>query len=127
MPLSAFEADFVWWPDPAAAERTNLARFMRRYGYMDLADLTPRSLEDVSRYWRAVLQDLAIQFELPFTQIADFSRGIEWPVWCVGGQMNIVSSCLDRWLDGPAAGHLAVRWEGEEGSTRRAHLRRAGG
>ena len=36
MPLSVFDADFVWQPDPAAAQQTNLARLMRRYGYGSL-------------------------------------------------------------------------------------------
>ena len=72
----------------------------------------------MNRYWSSVLADLDIQFYQPFTQVVDCSRGIEWPVWCVGGQMNIVQNCLDRWLDGPVAQRVAVDWEGEEGSTR---------
>ncbi len=37
--------------------------------------------------------------------------------------MNIVDSCLDRWLDGPAADELAVIWEGEGGEVRRLTYR----
>ena len=118
MPEFDFGGDFVWWPDPVAAGQSNLARFMRRHGIASLDDLIPRSLDDVAWFWEAVLTDLDIQFYEPYRQIADFSRGIEWPVWCPGGVMNIVHNCLDKWLNTPTAAAEALRWEGEEGTTR---------
>jgi acetyl-CoA synthetase len=114
----AFGGEFVWWPDPGAVERANLTRFMRTVGAASLDELIPRSLEDVSRFWDAVLSDLDIQFYHPYSQIADFSRGIEWPAWCVDGVMNVAHNCLDKWLAVGAGGRVAVRWEGEEGATR---------
>ena len=118
MPEFPFGGDYVWWPDPQVVERTNLMRFMRRHGKTRLDDLIPRSLDEVAWFWDAVLADLDIRFYQPYRQIVDFSQGIERPVWCAGGTMNIVHNCLDRWLDGSAAGKTALRWEGEEGSRR---------
>ena len=115
MSESAFASDFVWQPDPAVVERSNLARFMRRAGAQSLADLIPRSLDDVIVFWDNVLTDLGIQFDKPYSQVADFSRGIEWPVWCVGGQMNITHNCLDKWIAAGRGDAIALRWEGEEG------------
>src|SRR5262249_24761881 len=53
--------------------------------------------------------------------------GIEWARWWPGARMNIVDSCLDRWLDGPAADKPAVVWEGEEGPVRRLTYRELAG
>ena len=58
----SFGGEFVWWPDPAVVEQTNLRRFMRRQGITTLDGLIPRSLDDVSTFWEAVLADLDIQF-----------------------------------------------------------------
>jgi acetyl-CoA synthetase len=118
MPEFAFAGDFVWWPDPAQVEQTNLAAFMHRHGVTSLDGLIPRSQADVAWFWDAVLTDLDIQFYEPYQQIVDFSHGVEWPVWCVGGMMNIAHNCLDKWLNGPSGDHMALRWEGEEGVTR---------
>src|SRR3972149_69354 len=37
---------------------------------------------------------------------------------CVGGSLNIVATCLDRHLDGPAASRPAVIFESENGEVR---------
>jgi acetyl-CoA synthetase len=118
MSESAFTAEFVWQPDPAVVERANLVRFMRRVGAVSFDDLIPRSLEDVSAFWDAVLADLEIEFYQPYTQVADFSRGIEWPQWCVDGVMNIAHNCLDKWIAAGRGDAVALRWEGEDGATR---------
>lgn len=118
MSESAFAGEFVWWPDPAVVEQANLTRFMRRIGARTLEDLTPRSLDDVTAYWDAVLADLDIQFYEPYTRVADFSQGIERPRWCVDGVMNITHNCLDKWLAAGRGDAVALRWEGEEGATR---------
>src|SRR5512143_2612695 len=110
MPLSDFDGEFVWWPEPETARHSNLARFMRRYGYPSLAALSPGSLDEVAHFWEAVLSFLDIQFYEPCRQIADFSRGIQWPLWCPGGVMNITHNCLDKWLHLGAGDRLAVRW-----------------
>ncbi|HEX9114889.1 MAG TPA: AMP-binding protein [Anaerolineae bacterium] len=120
MPLSEFGTDFVWWPDPTVTENSNLQRFMRRYGYKSLPEMSPQTFAEVARFWDAVLEDLNIQFYQPYSHVVDFSRGIEWPAWCQNGQMNIVHNCLDKWLEAPGdfGRRTAVRWEGEEGATR---------
>lgn len=112
----ALAGDFVWQPDPAVVEQANLPRFMRRIGARTLDDLVPRSLDDVARFWDAVFADLDIQFYEPYSKVADFSRGVEWPAWCVGGVMNIAYNCLDKWIAAGRGDAVALRWEGEEGA-----------
>ncbi len=118
MPLSSYGGDFVWEPTPELIEQSNLQRFLRRHGRSSLDDLVPNSIADVAWFWDTVLKDLDIRFYAPYTQIVDAGRGIEWPVWCVGGSMNIVESCVERWLEGPTADRPAIKWEGEEGESR---------
>ena len=60
----SFGGEFVWWPDPALVEQTNLRRFMRRHSFTTLDELIPRSLEDVARFWEAVVADLDNRGEL---------------------------------------------------------------
>jgi acetyl-CoA synthetase len=47
------------------------------------------------------------------------SRGAEWTTWFPGAEMNIVESCLDKWLEGPERDKPALVWEGEPGEVRR--------
>ncbi|MCK4975367.1 MAG: AMP-binding protein, partial [Anaerolineales bacterium] len=51
------------------------------------------------------------------------SEGIQWPKWCVGAKLNIVHNCLDKWMDTPKQDHVAIRWEGEEGTIRQLTYR----
>jgi acetyl-CoA synthetase len=83
-----------------------------------LDDLMARSTRDIAWFWDAVFEDLGIEFYEPYTQVVDLSRGIQWPVWCVGAKLNIVHNCVDRWINTPAEDRIALRWEGEEGGTR---------
>src|SRR5207253_7322382 len=74
-----------------------------------------------------VLQELAIRFYSQYSKIVDLSRGMPWPQWCVGGEMNIIHNCLDKHAGAATDSHIAVLWEGEEGAVRTltyAELRR---
>lgn len=112
--------EIVWRPSPDDIERANLMRFMRLHGIASYDELMERSTSDVAWFTDAVLRFLDLRFRVPYTQVVDLSRGIQWPEWCVGGQMNIVDNCVDKWAADPAAhGRVAVVWEGEEGDVRR--------
>jgi len=118
MPDFDFGGEIAWQPTPEYRDRSRLAAFMARHGFATLDDLQRRSVQDPGWFWGAVLDDLGIEFYEPYRQMLDLSRGIAWPRWCVGGRMNIVHNCLDKWMATPTAQKAAVRWEGEEGATR---------
>jgi acetyl-CoA synthetase len=99
-------------------ERSRLKAFMDRHALRDYDELLRRSVADPDWFWPAVLDDLGIEFYQPYTRILDTSRGIAWPRWCVGGRLNIVHNCLDKWADTPIGRQPAIRWEGEEGAAR---------
>ncbi len=109
----------AWRPSAELIAGSNLRRFMTTHGLRTLPQLHQRSIQDIAWFWRAVLKDLGICFRLPYLQVVDLSRGLAWPRWCVGGMMNIVDNCLDRYAGTATAEKIAVSWEGEEGQVRR--------
>jgi acetyl-CoA synthetase len=113
-----FGGEVVWRPTPNYVENANLTRFMRQYGIKDFDELMRRSTDDVAWFTDAVLKFLDIQFYEPYSQVVDLSEGIQFPKWCVGGKMNIVHNCMDKYQSSVTSDRLAVVWEGEEGDTR---------
>ncbi len=114
-----FGGEIVWRPTPDTIERSRLTHFMRRHGIGSWDELMARSTSDVAWFTDAVLDYLDIRFRVPWSQVVDLSDGIEWPHWCVGGRMNIVDNCVDKWAADPATrDRPALVWEGEEGATR---------
>jgi len=117
-PQFPFDQPIVWYPPEAVIQRSRLKRFMDRHGLATLDDVMARSTREIAWFWDAVFEDLGIEFYEPYTQVVDLSRGIQWPVWCVGAKLNIVHNCVDRWINTPTQDQIALRWEGEEGGTR---------
>lgn len=113
-----FGGEIVWRPAPAQIERAHLTEFMRRYQLASFDDLLSRSTSDVAWFTNALLDYLDLQFYEPYEQVVDLSGGIQTPRWCVGGKMNIVHNCVEKWLATSGGERLAVAWEGEEGTLR---------
>ena len=90
-----FAGEVVWRPSRTIVEKSNLTRFMRRHGIASLDALQKKSTDDIEWFWNAVIEDLGIHFETPYSKIVDLSKGVQWPRWCVDGRMNIVATMLD--------------------------------
>ena len=118
MPSSTFEfgGQIAWRPSREVIERSRLTSFMRRHDIRDFDALLERSTTDLDWFWRAVFDDLGIEFYEPFTQVVDLSKGPAWARWCVGARLNIVHNCLDKWEGTATDARPAIRWEGEEGT-----------
>jgi len=115
----SFGGEIVWRPTPDYIERSHLTRFMRLHDIASYDELQERSTSDIAWFTDAILKYLDIRFRVPYSQVVDLSDGIEWPRWCVGGRLNIVDNCVDKWAADPQArDRPAVVWEGEEGATR---------
>jgi acetyl-CoA synthetase len=109
----------VWRPGPEHIERSRLARAMQRWGYRSLADLHRDSIDKPDWFWRAALDDLGITFTQPWTAVSDTSAGHAFPRWFPGGQLNIVTHCVDRHATAPQSrDRLAVTYEGDNGTRR---------
>jgi len=113
-----FGGEIVWEPTPDYIEHANLTRFMRQHGIKDFDELMRRSTEDVAWFTEAVLRFLNIEFYEPYSQVVDLSEGIQFPKWCLGGKMNIVHNCVDKYQSSDTSDQLSVIWEGEEGDTK---------
>ncbi len=113
-----FDQETVWEPNPAWIEAGNLAAFMRRHAIPDYPTLLRRANQDIAWFWDAALEDLGIEWFTRYTNVVDLSRGPAFPRWCVGGVMNVVHNCLDKWLATPRRDQNALLWEGEDGSSR---------
>src|SRR5262245_52015390 len=110
-------SDIVWRPDPAAAARTRIGRFMRRHDLPTVEALQRRSVEDLEWYWNEVSRDLGWRWSTPYDKVADLSRGIQWPRWFPGGRMNLSENCVDKHLARRGA-EPAVISEAENGESR---------
>lgn len=121
--MSAFDfgGEIVWRPTPELIAQCNLTGFMRRHGIASLEELQRRSTTDIAWFWDTMLRELDILFFKPYSRVVDLTGGMELPAWCVGGEMNIVESCLrDRQK-------IAIRYESEAGESKTlsyAELRR---
>ena len=113
-----YGGEIVWQSSPDLIQNANLTAFMRRHSIHDFDELIHRSAGDVAWFTDALLQYLEIEFYQPYTQVVDLTRGIQWPRWCVGGKLNIVHNCLDKYMGTPTEGKTAYIWEGEEGQSR---------
>src|SRR3990172_7309528 len=113
-----FPEQIVWRPTAEQAEGSRLAAFLKKHSLSNFDELLRRSTDDIEWFWEAVLQDLDIRFFTPYEKILDISRGDPWARWCVGGRLNIVHNCLDKWMGTPTENRIALRWEGEEAGVR---------
>ena len=113
-----FGGAIAWRPTSEQIAESRLTAFMKKHGLSNFNELMARSTTDLEWFWRAVLDDLGIEFYEPYSRVIDLSPGIARPLWCVGGRMNIVHNCLERWMGTPTEHRPALHWEGEEGTTR---------
>jgi acetyl-CoA synthetase len=104
--------EIVWRPTPALVEQAVLTAFQRRLGVADRKALQSLAAEAPDRFWAAVMEDLAWPWRRPPEAILDLGRGKPWPRWFPGGVTNLVDAIVR-----PERRGVALRWEGEDGST----------
>jgi acetyl-CoA synthetase len=111
--------DVMWEPSPDVIARSRLKQFMDAHGIATFADLLKRADEDIEWFWDAAIKDIDIAFYRRYDKVVDLSQGKPWAKWWVGGRMNIVQSCLDRYREAELRDKLAILWEGEPGEVRK--------
>jgi acetyl-CoA synthetase len=77
----------------------------------------PRVVEEPDRFWRAVVDDLALPLARGWDEVVDTSRGIEWATWFLGARLNVAEACVHRWAREQPEREAAV-WAPEEGERR---------
>jgi acetyl-CoA synthetase len=111
--------DVMWEPSPEVIARSRLKRFMAKHGIETFAELLKRADEDIEWFWDAAIKDIDIAFYRHYDKVVDLSEGKPFAKWWIGGRMNIVQSCLDRYRDSKLNKKLAIIWEGEPGDVRK--------
>ena len=84
----------AWYPSQAQIAATHIAQLMTELQLPSYSDLHIWSVQHRGQFWQVMIEKLGIQFQQPYTQILDFSQGVESPQWLVGAQLNIVESCF---------------------------------
>ncbi len=108
----------AWTPSPEVIERAQLTRFMKQVNVSTFDELYKFSIENVELFTAEVLKFLDIRFNPPYEKLLDLSDGAAFPHWCVGGGLNVVSHCVDRWIGTEIENQPAVIWEDEAGKVR---------
>ena len=116
--LQHLNDQIAWEPSEYTIERSRLRRLMARMGVPRLPDLYAAVAADPEGYWRAVLDDLDLEWHRPFDRVWDLSRGKAWPQWFPGAGFNYVTSALERHARGTRRDDVAVIWEGDDESVR---------
>ena len=111
-------SDFVWYPTPELVRRANVTRLMQRHGIAAIEDLMERSMAEQEWFWGAIVEDLEIEFETPFTTVRDSSRGIPWTDWYVGGRLNLTQNCLSGATKVADGDRIRLIAEHEDGTVR---------
>ena len=113
----SFGGDVVWKPDKSYISESNLTLFMKLHGISSFQELMKKSTEDVAWFTDAVIKFLGIKFSRNYSEVVNLSGGIQFPQWCVGGKMNIVETCVDKWAENPdTKNNIVLNWESENGA-----------
>lgn len=98
-------------------ERTRLGRFVQRYGYESIASLQSESVHNPDPFWEALVSEIDLTWLSPYTRVVETRRDASVPEWFCDGRLNISLDAVDKWAAREPA-REAIRWEGENGSTR---------
>ncbi|WP_322348737.1 AMP-binding protein [Orrella marina] len=88
----------VWLPGKDEIENSFVARFIRYCGFESYEALHRFSIEQDDQYWRKYIEFSGFVWKRDHETFVHFERGVEFPQWFIGGQLNWVDSVL-RWSD----------------------------
>ncbi len=67
-----------------------------RSGTTTLVEFLRYSTDHLEEFWAQMVEETGIEWAVPYRQVLDVSRGVEWARWFTGGKVNIAANCLDR-------------------------------
>ncbi len=111
-------SEFAFHPSDGVGERARLTHFIRAAGLQDYDQLLERSRTEPEWFWDFLIRYFELRFAQPYDRVLDVSRGLPWPRWFVGGQTNIVLSCLDRQIESGHGDAALFTWHAEDGFVR---------
>ncbi|OWP57427.1 MAG: acyl-CoA synthetase [Thermoplasmatales archaeon B_DKE] len=103
---------YVYVPDAEKVRSTNIMKLAARHGMNTVSELYDRADNEQEWFWNAVIEDCNIDFTKPYLKVFDDSLGKMWTRWFVGGGINIVRNCVERYSESNEA---AIVYETESG------------
>ncbi len=108
--------DSVWSPPKELVENSNVYRIMKEFGFESYDEFQRKSVEDHEWFWEVIPEIVGIEWFRPFDKVVDYSEGVEWAKWYIGGRINAVYNVLDKHMETEVERRTAFIWEGEDGS-----------
>jgi len=69
---------------------------MSKRNISSIEELSKKSINDLSWFWKEVSKDVGIVWHENYTKVLDTSEGNPWPRWFVNGKTNIYSSSVEK-------------------------------
>ena len=108
----------AWVPSKGQKEATRLFQWMKKLGYTDYEAFYRHSVENIEWLWEEATKELGIEWYTPYQKTLNLSKGMMYPQWFEGGELNVAHLALDRWAEDPEKKNsTALYWEGDDGST----------
>jgi acetyl-CoA synthetase len=116
-------ADAVWQPQQRHFDNAHVLALARALGLSTYDEMHAFSLANPAEYWRVTNDFLGIVWSEPPTAYVNTSRGIEFPLWFPGGELNWVDTVL-AWAEDPrTADAPGIVAESENGGVGRLTFR----
>lgn len=85
----------AWFPDDQRVAQANLTTWLKTLNFADYQALHQWSHENYADFWQRSIKQLNIQFQQPYSEIANTDEGIENVKWLPNAKMNIATSCFN--------------------------------
>ncbi|MGI8315242.1 AMP-binding protein [Halobacillus mangrovi] len=104
----------AWTPSEKQVKQTRLFQWMDKQGYQNYDDFHKKSIENIDWFWDEAVKELGIEWYTPYEETLDLSKGIAYPNWFIGGEINVVHNALDKWANNEdKKDSIALYWEGD--------------
>jgi len=107
-------AEEVYYPPKELVENSNIKKFMDKHGIKNLDELLKRA-QDLEWFWGEMAKEL--EWFKPFDKVLEWNE--PFAQWFIGGKINIVHNCLDRYIKTGRKNKVAYIYEGEPGEIER--------
>lgn len=117
MSVSA-ETTYRWQPSDEQKRSANLTGLLAKMGIDSYPALLDAIAKDIRPFNKTMVETLDLQWDRPWEELVDLSRGKPFARWFVGAQYNAAANCIDRWIARGRRDVRALIWEGEDGGVR---------
>ncbi|MCX7602107.1 MAG: AMP-binding protein, partial [Meiothermus sp.] len=104
----------IWFPSDEYKRGSHIETMLQRLNLSSYEAFYAFSIQQPEAFWEATLKLLGIEWFTPYRQVLDVSQGPQWPLWFVGGQLNLAYNALHHAKTRPH--DRALVWEGEDGA-----------